>query len=126
MRCSDSNTLSQGSEVLTSAFTRWNSPSLPIIVVGAVNNRGIPSTFTQWNSDAAAPDATVDVWAPGEDIQCDKIGGGSKSDTGTSPGKEHFILPFFSGMQANSIDSLCLCGRIGCLFLRHAVPPNQT
>jgi hypothetical protein len=59
------------------------SPSLPVIVVGVVDNEGYIPDLTMYKQSTNFPAARVDVFAPGWDIVCD--GPKTKKD-GTSQG----------------------------------------
>jgi hypothetical protein len=62
------------------------SDELPLFVVGAVNTVGYLNSATQYAPSANFPKAQANAFAPGFNVDCDKMGGGPQQLSGTSVG----------------------------------------
>ena len=73
---SGNNALTPGRQDVDTLPAAWESPTFPLIVVGAVDNTGNIASFSQGPTH-------VTVWAPGVNVQCAKRYG-FRSASGTS------------------------------------------
>lgn len=74
---SGNNATTPGRQDVDTLPAMWESPTFPLVVVGAVNNIGTIADFSQGPTH-------VTVWAPGVGVQCAKRYG-VKYASGTSP-----------------------------------------
>ncbi|CZR59163.1 uncharacterized protein PAC_09055 [Phialocephala subalpina] len=71
----------------------WKNEDLPLLIVGAVDNNGIRTPWTQWWTPDKFPGAHIDVYAAGDDVEVDMPGGKRELASGTS-----FAAPVVAGL----------------------------
>ncbi|KUJ19882.1 uncharacterized protein LY89DRAFT_464533 [Mollisia scopiformis] len=92
---SGGNTAAQQSGISSIPALWRDRKAAPIMVVGATDNFGVRTYFSNWGTPANFPGTGIDVYAPGLAITVDVANGGSAVKKGTS-----FATSFVAGLIA--------------------------